>query len=940
MEVFRPELHAYGMRAWLEVARESLGASRVAELLARYGVSEQVLNDPESWLSLEFVESWIDDIVTATGDPQIIDRAARLSLSRKYLGPLYTWVRAFGTPSFAYSHSAKSSGRHNKTGNYDIEFTAPTSCTLRFTPATTIAPERTTHICRMRAQQLAAIPMLFDLPPATIAQPQCILRGDSCCRYDITWIAKRSDRRASAFTGLGAGVIGAAIAIYFEADQAWVLFTAAITAISGWAVRKSLGLERTVEERVREIAEHHDALARSMQANEQRFSELLEAKAEVEKKVELRTKELQQTSRQLSETLNKVQELDRAKTDFFNNVSHELRSPLTLILAPLEELLSGRAPTNGERGAYESMHRNASRLLRLINQLLDLAKIDAGEMKINVVPIDLVGLLRASLKAFEGAAIKKGVNLTLSAPDRMPPISLDPAWIDSAVTNLVANALRLTKAGGGVRVTVEDFGSTATIAVSDDGPGIAPADQQKVFERFAQGDSSKRVVGGTGIGLALVREATRLHGGDVQLSSELGVGSTFTLSLPRRAIASTGTDFAASAAPAVLAPTSLKPSQTMVVAEVVDVPSHADRPGPNPAAALALVVEDNAELRIFIADALSLHYRVRAAGDGFQGFELARRLVPDVIVSDVAMPEMDGYELCRRLRAQPETKNVPVLLVTARTELASVLQGFDAGANDYLLKPFHTTELLARVDVHVRLRRLTAQLARQERLAALGSLAASVAHNVRNPLSALISGLPAMRNRLAPTLDPSTGELMGIMVDCAERIERMTLDLLDLSRIDREVSGDFAPGIGLLACTRMFAARVGPELDLVTDIDTTAVASGRAGDINHVFMNVIDNALRAVSSTGRIEVRGEPSDGHYVVTVADSGDGIDAESIDRIFEPFWTTRAAGEGTGLGLSIARQIVEEHSGTITAGRSPLGGALFTLRLPLRNPQRAVA
>jgi signal transduction histidine kinase len=377
-----------------------------------------------------------------------------------------------------------------------------------------------------------------------------------------------------------------------------------------------------------------------------------------------------------------------------------------------------------------------------------------------------------------------------------------------------------------------------------------------------------------------------------------------------------------------------------LVEDVRDVPESADRPGPSEGAPLALVVEDNPELRLFIADVLAARYRVRAAGNGMQGLELARTLRPDVIVSDVAMPEMDGYELCRRLRADDDTKSIPVLLVTARTEVSSVLQGFEAGANDYLLKPFHATELLARVDVHVRLRRLVGHLARQERLAALGSLAASVAHNVRNPLSALISGLPAIRRRLASAVDQPTGELIDIMLHCAERIERMTLDLLDLSRIDREVSGDFAPGAGLLVCTRMVESRLTFDVQLRAEVDDKATAAGRAGDLNHVFMNLIDNALRAVGPKGTVEVRGAVERDCYVVTVDDSGPGIAPAEIDRIFEPFYTTREPGEGTGLGLSIVRQIMEEHGGSVMVGSSTLGGAMFTVRLPLRAAQRAVA
>jgi signal transduction histidine kinase len=491
-----------------------------------------------------------------------------------------------------------------------------------------------------------------------------------------------------------------------------------------------------------------------------------------------------------------------------------------------------------------------------------------------------------------------------------------------------------------VSVVVEDQGTSVSISVGDTGPGIAPADQAKIFERFAQGDSSKRVVGGTGIGLALVREAARMHGGDVSLQSELGKGTTFTISLPRRAVSPDHVKGASFQPPPM---TSLRPTEPLlnVDSPAEDTARLGDRPAPTPGAALAVVVEDNPDLRTFIADVLAKHYQVRGASDGVEGLGLARKLRPDVIVSDVAMPNMDGYALCRAVRADESIKGIPVLLVTARTDVSSVLQGFDAGASDYLLKPFHATELLARVDVHVRLRRLSGQLARNERLAALGTLAASVAHNVRNPLSALISGLPAIRARLAPAIDEPTSDFMAIMLDCAERIEQITLDLLDLSRLDREQTGEFAPGEGLLACTRMAVPRLTLGIELRSDVDDKAHISGRAGDVNHAFMNVVDNALRAVGTQGRVEVRGWVEGDAYMVTVADSGPGVDPSLADRVFEPFFTTRANGEGTGLGLSIARQIMEEHGGSISVGRSPeLGGALFTMRLPLRSAARAVA
>ena len=927
----KAELHASGFRAMLEVATEQLGQPAVAEVVASLGARLEEFSDPNGWFSLEFAEALIAALGERCEDPTWLDRAMRLGVTPKYLGILYPLFRAFGTPAFTYKQTVSIVQRLNKTMAWQLESLEDNYARFRVEPAPGVARERTPAMCRVRVVQAEALATLFDLPPAKVTQPECLHRGDSACIYEVRW---KEHRRP--LWSLSGAVLGAVLGFAIATASGWplmaVVMFAALVGLGGWALARVREVKRDIRERMNDLNSNHDALTRSTFANEQRFAELLQAKAEVDEKVEQRTKELQDATQQLSDTLHKLQELDRTKTDFFNNVSHELRSPLTLILAPLDELIAGRVPPGGQRAGFETMHRNASRLLRLINQLLDLAKIDAGQMRLAATATDLVALVRGSVQSFEAAAQRKGVAISVHAPNAMPKVILDAAWIDSALTNLIANALRLTPSGGAVRVSVEDSGAHVTLAVADDGPGIAPGDKKTIFERFAQGDSARRVIGGTGIGLALVREAARMHGGDVELQSELGKGSTFTIKLPRMA--------ASDVAPAERSQPSLPPAR-ILIEDVQDSPESADRPGPSGAGApLALVVEDNPELRIFIADVLATRYRVRAAADGAQGLELARSCRPDVIVSDVAMPEMDGYELCRQLRQEEETKGIPVLLVTARTEVSSVLEGFEAGANDYLLKPFHATELLARVDVHVRLRRLVSQLARQERLAALGSLAASVAHNVRNPLSALISGLPAIRNRLASSLDQPTSELLSIMLDCAERIERMTLDLLDLSRIDREVSGDFSPGAGLMTCTRMIEPRLTFDVALKVEVDETVMTSGRAGDMNHVFMNVIDNALRAVDAKGTVEVRGGRDGKCYLVTVADSGPGIPAEDLERVFEPFYTTRAAGEGTGLGLSIARQIMQEHGGTITAGTSALGGALLTIRLPLRATQRAVA
>jgi signal transduction histidine kinase len=924
MEIFRPELHSFPFRAFLDEARTTLGAAGLDELLKGYGVSLPELMDSSAWLSVEFVESFIRDILERSQDPALFDRACLLSMSPKYIGPLYPLLFAFGSPGFTYNQLPRAAGRLNKTGHWETAARGPGQVEMSWFPNPHSTQEAEQFVCRARKVQLERVPVLFDLVPAGVEHPQCLFRGDQACVYRVSYEEPR--RRPHALLGLASGTLLAAVLIQSQ-STAIVGVASAGLVVGGWAVGRAVALRQDLRRRISDIERHNEALDRVTRTNEQRYTELLEAKSEVELKVEQRTAELRQATQRLSETLNEIQALDRAKTDFFNNVSHELRSPLTLILAPLEELVAGRVPAGGERAAFQAMHRSAVRLLRLINQLLDLAKIDAGEMKILAAPVDLPNLLRSAMAGFEAAAEKKGVALHTTTPAEMSPVVLDAAWIESAFTNLLANALRLTKRGGSVRVVVEDLGSDVEISVSDDGPGIAPDQQQKVFERFAQGDSTKGVVGGTGIGLALVREAMRLHGGDVKLVSELGRGATFTLALPRRIDHPVAADTPRSVA---TIPSQLPPR--MIMHELAEERETVDRAGPAPNAALALVVEDNPELREFIANVLGARYRVRAASDGKKGAALALELRPDVIVSDVAMPEMDGYQLCRALRGHAETRATPILLVTARTEVASVLEGFEAGANDYILKPFHGRELLARVDVHVRLRRMMREFAVRERHATLGVLAASVAHQVRNPLTSLVSGLPAMRSKLGNTAGESTQQLLDVMIDCAERIERLTTDLTDLSRVDREVGGPYRPSDGLRAAIRLVKARL-PETVAVEElIDDAPIIEGRPGDMNHVFLNLLDNAARAAGDEGRIRVEANVSDGAYFIHVGDSGPGVDDATAKHIFEPFFTTRRAGEGTGLGLAVAQQVVMQCGGQIELGRSELGGALFTVSIPI--------
>lgn len=929
MEVFRTEVHNLLIRPFLDDAVAALGRERVEEMLREWDVGIEELSDPNAWLSLEFVEAFFTRLEEVRRDPALFQRCARMVVEPKYAGFLRPLFRAFGSPGFAIAQVARATPRFNKVGRMELVELHARSAVLSYRPLPGAPAERSVLVCRARASNLEALPVMFDVPPARLKHPKCLHRGDDECRYELRWTMPRRAFGATAGAVWVIALVSLIVGLVSSGTvPAWITAAAGIGLAVGTALYVR-DLRRQLADRMDDIADQQDALARSAEAHERRFAELVAAKEHVDRQVEERTAQLREARDRLARALSQLEEVSRSKDAFFANVSHELRTPLTLILAPLEDLVTGREPAGGRERAFAAMHRNASRLLTLINQLLDLAKIDAGAVEPSRTPVDPAQLAGEVLSGFRPAAERAGVRLDLDAPEAMTPTLLDAAWIESAITNLVANALRYARTA--VTVRVEDRGDRIRIEVADDGPGMPPDELERVFDRFAQASTAEGR-GGTGLGLAIVREAARLHGGEATASCPPEGGTCFAVSLPRV--------FAPEPARETRPPAERRrPSSAPPPAAVATRPVEEDRAGPSPDAPLALVVEDNDDLRGYIADVLASHYRVRTARDGRTGLARAVELQPHVIVSDISMPDMDGLAMTRELRSRQETRGAAVILVTARRSTASVLEGFEAGADDYVPKPFHGRELLARADVHVRLRQMLHELAHRERLATLGVVAASVAHQVRNPLTVLVSGLPAMQRRLEGTVDQQTRELMEVMHGCARRIERMTVDLLDLSRVDREEQGAFRPGQGLASAVRLVSAGIGSDVEVDAEIDETATIRGRPGDVNHVFLNLVDNAARAVGDSGTIRVRGAPEGDAYVVRVEDSGPGVPEEFRRRIFEPFFTTRPAGQGTGLGLSIARQVVEQHGGRIEAGSSDLGGARFTVRFPAAPPEDGV-
>jgi signal transduction histidine kinase/AmiR/NasT family two-component response regulator len=396
-------------------------------------------------------------------------------------------------------------------------------------------------------------------------------------------------------------------------------------------------------------------------------------------------------------------ELDRAKTAFFSNVSHEFRTPLTLLLGPTEE--AAASPDGVLQGAdLQTVHRNAQRLLKLVNTLLDFSRIEAGRVQAVFEPTDLAAVTADLASAFRSATERAGIALIVDCPPLPEPVYLDRDMWEKVVLNLLSNAFKFTFAGS-ITLALACHGSTVTMTVRDTGVGIAPEDLPRVFDRFHRVEHARaRTQEGSGIGLALVRELVAMHGGSVEVTSELGSGTTFTVSLP------TGTrhlpvDRIGAPRESASTATGATPYVQEALRWLPSPGTAASTPASDAnlvrATTRVLVADDNADMREYIARLLGDRWTVDAVSDGAAALASAHAQRPDVVVADVMMPELDGFELLQRLRADERTRSVPVILVSARAGEEARVEGLQAGADDYLVKPFAARELIARVQAQV-----------------------------------------------------------------------------------------------------------------------------------------------------------------------------------------------------------------------------------------------
>jgi signal transduction histidine kinase len=637
-------------------------------------------------------------------------------------------------------------------------------------------------------------------------------------------------------------------------------------------------------------------------------------------------------------------DIDRAKTAFFSNVSHEFRTPLTLMLGPLEEALGRPA---GELAGEDLavVHRNALRLLKLVNALLEFSRIETGRLRAAFEPVDLGALTRDLASTFRSAVERAGLELVVETPPLPEPAFVDRSMWETIVLNLLSNAFKFTFEGR-IRVRVHEEGEFFALTVEDSGVGIPEAELPRVFDRFHRVAGMRaRTHEGSGIGLALVQELARLHGGEARVASAPGAGSRFVVTI-RRGHAHVPTGHLAAEGQAGgrdRVRSAFVEEALRWIDEGAPLAAAPPAESTEPAARI-LVADDNADMRDYLRRILGRSWSVDAVADGGAALQRAIADVPDLLLSDVMMPGLDGFELLRALRANARTRAIPVIMLSARAGEEATVEGLQAGADDYLVKPFGARELVARVRGQLALARAKSEADRLRAEAVAASRAkdeflAMLSHELRNPLAPIRTAVQVVRLKVGDAIDRE----VTVLERQLDHLVRLVDDLLDVARIARGKIEIQREPLELADVVARAIEVASPLLEqrrhqlLVESPPPGLRVSGDAHRLTQVFANLLTNAARYTEPGGRIEVRARAGEGGAEVTVRDNGMGIEPNLLPRIFDLFVQGGSEGHprsrGLGLGLAIVRNLVDLHGGSV-AGSSPGPGrgSEFTVRLPL--------
>ena len=679
---------------------------------------------------------------------------------------------------------------------------------------------------------------------------------------------------------------------------------------------------------------------------------------------------------ELEASNQKLRELDEAKNRFFANVSHELRTPLTLLIAPLESLIQ-QAESSRPREELElmnTMHGNSMRLLKLINDLLDLVRLESGRAQVHTQRVNLHDFINGLATAVGCVAKDKRIQLHAHVDSELGIVLADPEKLERICLNLLFNALKFTAVNGRVSFSAMKNDGWLSIEVCDTGMGIPEDQLPHIFNRFWQADtSSRRKFQGMGIGLALVKELAEVQGGNVVATSEVGKGTTMTVNLPLQQCRPSATEDEPEEVTAVAdaeAPKNkdwiaelyrraeLFPAMTSLQATLRPVETGVGR-SRKPK---LLIADDEPDMLRFLKSQLSATFEVLEAVDGQQAVDKAAQFLPDIILSDMMMPEKDGLQVCRELRERSITRSIPVVLLTARADEQTKLDCLAAGASDFLAKPFSLTEVMVRlknlVDSRLFQKELVVQkqqlenaleqiketesmLVQNEKLASLGRLSAGLIHEINNPLNYARQGLHILgrSTKSLPEVERADfAETVKDVEDGVNRVIQIISDLRSFTRNTNQLNQAFDLKNVVATGLRFFAHVWKDGIQHEVDIPEGLEIQGDSNQFVQVLINFIQNALDAMATkqyaegeSACIKLSAHTRRDKVIFSVKDNGPGIPLGIRDKIFDPFFTTKDVGQGMGLGLSICNRIISDHGGRIEVQSQPGQFTDFILELP---------
>lgn len=673
---------------------------------------------------------------------------------------------------------------------------------------------------------------------------------------------------------------------------------------------------------------------------------------------------LETAYKELGSVYQKMQELDETKTRFFANVSHELRTPLALIMGPLAKILDRMDFAGEDKQDLEIIQRNAGLLLKRVNDLLSLIKLDSHKPLVQYSVVNLPRAIQQLVSHFEIVIAERKIKFRIETPDVLY-VEADSEMLQQIVLNLLSNAFKFTPTGGRIDIELVGSDSAVEIRVTDSGVGIPDEQKSEVFERFTQFDKERaRPFGSSGLGLAIAKEYVELHGGHIRVedANPDGAGSSFVVLLPRKA--PPGTTPQMGSMPFNKRITELAVAESRKLTFADSAPSGI-RNGERP---LILIVEDNLDMTNFVRRLFERDYEVLVASDGEMGLQMALEHQPDLILTDVMLPGFSGAELVKKLHERSETANIPVIALTAKTDDQLRLNLLENGAQDFILKPFYPEEVLARVrnilaltatrrtlqkdlslqmnDLEKLAKEITARKrALQEAVKARDEFLSVASHELRTPITALKLQIQVARRGIQST---GNSEAMDSFYEVCLRqvnaLARLVDELLDVARIQSGRMHYTWTKVNLSELVKEVVTRYTPQLRSVgssvyLNIEPDCWGTWDPVRMEQVFANLISNAAKYAPG-GELKISVVRQDEILRVVVEDNGPGIPHERQANIFDRF--ERASNSkfigGLGLGLFIAKNIVEAHEGKITL-HSELGrGTRFTIELPTNLSDRS--